>query len=72
MLERLIGAPPGLPVRDPRHACRRPRRKSVADPEILAWAKKGDRLSLTATPDQAAHVLADQAAFFAKWKKYLV
>ena len=71
VLERLIGAPPGLPA-DIRAILADALAKSVADPEITAWAKKSDSELIWATPDQAAHILADQAAFFAKWKKYLV
>ena len=34
--------------------------------------KKSDSELTWATPDRAAEILLDQAAFFEKWKKYLV
>ncbi len=70
MLERLIGAPPGLPA--PIKAILADALgKAAADPAIIAWAKKSDSELAWDPPDRAAATLAAQAKFFAKWKKYL-
>jgi tripartite-type tricarboxylate transporter receptor subunit TctC len=71
VLERLIGAPPGLPA-DVKAILSGALAKAVADPETAAWAKKSDSELAWATPDEATRILADQAKFFQKWKKYLV
>jgi len=71
VLERLVGAPPGLPA-EIKTILADALQKSVADPETVAWAKKSDSELSWASPDQAAKILADQSQFFQKWKKYLV
>lgn len=71
VLERLIGAPPELPA-DIKAVLADALGKAVADPEVAAWAKKSDSELGWAPPDRAAQILAEQAAFFEKWKKYLV
>lgn len=70
VLERLIGAPPGLPD-EIKSALSEALAKAVADPETVAWAKRSDSELGWETPDSAARILADQAAFFQKWKKFL-
>ncbi len=70
VLERLIGAPPGLPD-DIKAILAGALAKAVADPEIAAWAKKSDSELAWASPDEAAQILAAQAKFFERWKKYL-
>jgi tripartite-type tricarboxylate transporter receptor subunit TctC len=71
VLERLIGAPPGLPA-EIRTVLADALGKAVADPEVAAWAKKSGSELAWAPPDRAAQILAEQAKFFEKWKKYLV
>jgi tripartite-type tricarboxylate transporter receptor subunit TctC len=71
VLERLIGAPPGLPP-DITAILAGALQKSVADPETLAWAKKSGSELSWASPAEAAKILAAQSQFFQKWKKYLV
>jgi tripartite-type tricarboxylate transporter receptor subunit TctC len=70
VLERLIGAPPGLPA-DIKAILSGALAKAVADPEVAAWAKKSDSELTAEPPDRAATILAEQAKFFEKWKKYL-
>jgi tripartite-type tricarboxylate transporter receptor subunit TctC len=71
VLERLIGAPPGLPA-DIKSILAEALQKSVADPEIVAWSKKSDSELTWEPPDRAAQILTEQTKFFVKWKKYLV
>ena len=70
VLERLIGAPPGLPA-DITAVLADALSKSVADPEVGAWAKKSDSELTWEPPVRAAQILAAQAQFFQKWKKFL-
>lgn len=70
VLERLIGAPPGLPA-DIKAILVDALSKSVADSEIAAWAKKSDSELGWEPPDRAVQILGDQSQFFQKWKKYL-
>lgn len=70
VLERLIGAPPGLPA-DIKAVLADALDKSVADPEVVAWAKKSDSELTWELPERAAQILAAQAQFFQKWKKFL-
>ncbi len=70
VLERLVGAPPGLPA-DIKAILVDALSKSVADPEIAAWAKKSDSELTWEPPDRAAQILGEQSQFFQKWKKYL-
>jgi tripartite-type tricarboxylate transporter receptor subunit TctC len=71
VLERLIGAPPGLPA-EIRTILGDAFAKAVADPEVIAWARKSDSELAWASPENAAAILAEQQKFFEKWKKYLV
>jgi tripartite-type tricarboxylate transporter receptor subunit TctC len=70
VLERLIGAPPGLPA-DIKAILADALNKSVADPEVVAWAKKSDSELTWEPPERATQILAAQAQFFQKWKKFL-
>jgi len=70
VLERLIGAPPGLPE-NIKAILSGALAKAVADPEVLTWAKKSDSELGWASPDEATAILAEQGKFFQKWKKYL-
>jgi tripartite-type tricarboxylate transporter receptor subunit TctC len=69
-LQRLIGAPPGLPA-DVKADLAAALAKALADPQVLAWAKTTDAGLAPETPDQAAATLRQQIAFYDKWKPYL-
>lgn len=70
LLERLVAAPPRLPA-DVKGTLATALAKAMAEPQVVAWAKKADIELSPKTPDQAVAILHDQAKFFAKWKKYL-
>jgi len=70
VLERLVGAPPGLPD-EIKATLSGALAKAVADPQIVAWAKRSDSELGWETPDSAAQILGEQADFFQKWKKFL-
>lgn len=70
VLERLIGAPPDLPAAI-KATLSDALAKAVADPQVVAWAKRSDSELGWEPPDSAAQILAEQAGFFQKWKKYL-
>jgi tripartite-type tricarboxylate transporter receptor subunit TctC len=69
-LERLVGAPPGLPARV-KAVLASAFSKAMADPQAVSLAKKLDVELYPNTPDQAAARVRDSAAFFTKWQKYL-
>jgi putative tricarboxylic transport membrane protein len=69
-LQRLIAGPPGMPA-DIKAALADALTKALADPMVVAWAKKTDAGLAPETPDQAVATLHDQIAFYAKWKPYL-
>jgi tripartite-type tricarboxylate transporter receptor subunit TctC len=70
-VERLVAAPPGLPP-DIQAILSTALAKALADPIVVKWAKENDLLMRARTPQQAADLVAQQRAFFDKWKKYLV
>jgi tripartite-type tricarboxylate transporter receptor subunit TctC len=70
-VERLVAAPPGLPP-DIQNILSTALAKALADPIVVKWAKENDLLMRARTPQQAADLVAQQRAFFDKWKKYLV
>jgi hypothetical protein len=39
---------------------------------VVKWAKDNDLIMKSHTPQETARLIADQRAFFDKWKKYLV
>jgi tripartite-type tricarboxylate transporter receptor subunit TctC len=45
--------------------------KALADPVVVKWAKENDLIMKPRTPQETARLIADQRAFFDKWKKYL-
>ena len=45
--------------------------KALADPVVVKWAKDNDLIMKPKTPQEAAATLADQRAFFDKWKSVL-
>ena len=71
VLERLIGAPPDLPART-QTILADALAKAMKDPQVLAWAKKAGVDVKAESPDEAAAIVRDQAAFFDKWKKILI
>jgi tripartite-type tricarboxylate transporter receptor subunit TctC len=70
-VERLIAAPPGLPT-DIQNTLSTALAKALADPIVVKWAKENDLIMKSHTPQETARLIADQRAFFDKWKKYLV
>lgn len=69
-LERLVGAPPGLPD-DIKTVLAEALGKAVTDPGVVAWARASDVELTPTTPDQATAILDDQARFFEKWHAHL-
>jgi tripartite-type tricarboxylate transporter receptor subunit TctC len=70
-VERLIAAPPGMPA-DIQNTLSAALAKALADPIVVKWAKENDLIMNPRTPRETAQLIADQRAFFDKWKKYLV
>ncbi len=70
-VERLIAAPPGMPV-DIQNTLSAALAKALADPVVVKWAKENDLIMKPRTPQETARLIAEQRAFFEKWKKYLV
>jgi tripartite-type tricarboxylate transporter receptor subunit TctC len=70
-VERLIAAPPGMPA-DIQNTLSTALAKALADPVVVKWAKENDLIMKARTPQETARLIADQRAFFDKWKKYLV
>jgi len=70
-VERLIAAPPGMPA-DIQNTLSAALAKALADPIVMKWAKENDLIMKARTPQETARLIADQRAFFDKWKKYLV
>ncbi|MBO0758101.1 MAG: hypothetical protein J2P54_19820, partial [Bradyrhizobiaceae bacterium] len=70
VLERLIGAPPGLPTRI-QTILADALQKAINDPQVRAWAEKTGVEVQSETPEEAAAIVRDQAAFFNKWKNVL-
>jgi tripartite-type tricarboxylate transporter receptor subunit TctC len=70
-VERLIGAPPGLPAAQ-QNVLAAALAKALADPVVTKWAKENDLIMVPRAPDATAKLVAEQRAFFDKWRKYLV
>jgi tripartite-type tricarboxylate transporter receptor subunit TctC len=70
-IERLIGAPPGLPAAL-QNVLAAALAKALADPMVTKWAKENDLIMVPRAPDATAKLVAEQRAFFDKWRKYLV
>ncbi len=70
VLERLVGAPPKLPAAI-RATLSTALAKALADPQVVAWARKADANLVIETPEGAAKILADQQKFYDKWKSVL-
>ena len=70
VLERLVGAPPGLPA-PIKAALATALAKAMADASVVAWAKKADIALQPESADGAAKILADQQRFYDKWKSML-
>jgi tripartite-type tricarboxylate transporter receptor subunit TctC len=71
VLERLIGAPPGVPMRI-QVILADALARAIRDPHVVTWAAKTGVDIKSETPDEAAGIVRDQAAFFDKWKKILI
>jgi putative tricarboxylic transport membrane protein len=70
-VERLVGAPPGLPA-PVQYVLAAALAKSLQDPVVTKWAKDNDLIMVPRAPDATAKLVAQQRAFFDKWRKYLV
>jgi tripartite-type tricarboxylate transporter receptor subunit TctC len=70
-VERLVGAPPGLPAAI-QNVLATALAKSLQDPTVTTWAKDNDLIMVPRAPDATSKLVAQQRAFFDKWRKYLV
>ena len=70
-IERLVGAPPGLPA-DIQAAISNALAKALNDPKVIAWGKDNDVVMKVKTPTEASALVTAQRAFFERWKRYLV
>jgi tripartite-type tricarboxylate transporter receptor subunit TctC len=69
-VERVVAAPPGVPA-DVQNTLSAALAKALADPVVVKWAKENDIVMRSRTPQDTAQLVAQQRAFFDKWKKYL-
>ena len=69
-IERLIGAPPGLPP-GTQNLLASILAKALVDPVVVKWAKENDLNMAPRAPEATAQLVAQQRAFFDKWRKYL-
>jgi tripartite-type tricarboxylate transporter receptor subunit TctC len=70
LLDRLVGAPPGLPAAV-KSILSTAFAKSMADPRTVGLAKKFEVELAPNSAELAAARVRESAAFYAKWKKYL-
>jgi tripartite-type tricarboxylate transporter receptor subunit TctC len=70
-IERLVGAPPGLPL-PIQNLLASVLAKALNDPVVVKWAKDNDLIMVPRAPEATAQLVAQQRAFFDKWRKYLV
>jgi len=70
LLDRLVGAPPGLPA-GIKATLSAALAKSMADPQTVGLARKFEVELAPNSADQATARVRESAAFFGKWKKYL-
>jgi tripartite-type tricarboxylate transporter receptor subunit TctC len=70
LLDRLVGAPPGLPA-GIKSILSAAFAKSMADPRTIELAKKFEVELVPNSPDLATVRVRESAAFYGKWKKYL-
>lgn len=68
VLERIIAAPPRLPA-EITAALSQALNGALADPAMIDWARKVGTELQTRTPEQAAQIVNDQAAFYEKWQQ---
>lgn len=71
VVERMIGAPPGLPPAI-KATLQAALEKAVRDPTVIAWAKTQGLPWIPQSPSEADNVMRTQAAFFNKWKSHLL
>ena len=69
-VDRMVAAPPGLPA-DIKAVLQTALDKSVRDPAVSSWAKTAGIAWNPEPPSHAEAIIREQAAFYAKWKKYL-
>ncbi len=69
-VERLVAGPPGLPE-EIKATLARALSEGMKAPQVAAWAKTADADLSPATPEEAAAILRDQAAFVRKWQSVL-
>jgi tripartite-type tricarboxylate transporter receptor subunit TctC len=69
-VERLVAGPPGLPA-ELQNILSVALAKAVADPAVTKWGKENDVVMKPKTPQETAAILAEQKAFFEKWKTAL-
>jgi tripartite-type tricarboxylate transporter receptor subunit TctC len=69
-VERMIAAPPGLPA-NIKAILQTALDKAVRDPQVGTWAKTAGLVWVPQSPQMADSVIAQQSAFFNKWKKFL-
>ena len=70
LLDRLVGAPPGLSA-GIKSILSGALAKTMADPRTVGLAKKFEVELAPNSPDLAASRVRESAEFYAKWKKYL-
>jgi tripartite-type tricarboxylate transporter receptor subunit TctC len=70
-VERPVGAPPGTPA-DLCGVLSAALAKALADRKVVTWAAENDVIMTSRTPQQTAALVAQQKAFFEKWKAYLL
>lgn len=69
-VERLVAGPPGLPD-EVKATLAGALSNAMKAPQLAAWAKTADADLSPATPEQAAAILHEQAAFVRKWQSVL-
>lgn len=69
-VERVVAGPPGIPP-EVQNTLSVALAKALADPVVVKWAKENDVVMRSKTPQETTQLVAQQRAFFDKWKKYL-
>ncbi|HEX5279663.1 MAG TPA: tripartite tricarboxylate transporter substrate-binding protein [Micropepsaceae bacterium] len=70
-VERPVGAPPGTPA----GICNilsAALAKALADRKVVTWSAENDVIMTSRSPQQTAALVAQQKAFFERWKSYLL
>jgi tripartite-type tricarboxylate transporter receptor subunit TctC len=69
-VERPVAAPPGTPLAI-QNILSDALAMALKDPKVVAWAAKNDVVMNPRTPRQTAALVAQERAFFERWKTYL-